>query len=207
MGGLFLTDDLTNTTKWSFPDTAVSPDGFLLVWCDNDEEDGTLHAGFRLSGDGEEIGLFGRVTAGNQEIDSYVFGPQSSDVSEGRETDGAQTWVFFPEPTPGSSNGLTAGSGPPLAGTLRLLPNCPNPFIRSTSICFAVPDARRVRLCVFNLAGYEVISLADRRYDPGEHFVTWDGRDSSGCDVAPGVYVTRLSTDDFTATRQIIRLR
>lgn len=105
MGGLFLTDDLTITTKWSFPDTTLQAGDFLLVWCDNDPEDGPLHTTFKLSGSGEEIGLFGRLAAGNEEIDSYVFGTQTTDISEGRETDGAETWIFFDPPTPGASNG------------------------------------------------------------------------------------------------------
>jgi hypothetical protein len=207
MGGLFLTDDLANTTKWSFPDTAVGPGGFLLVWCDDNEEDGPLHAGFKLSGDGEEIGLFGRVTAGNQEIDSHAFGPQTADISEGRETDGAETWVFFPEPTPGASNGGTATSELPLAGTFRLLPNCPNPFTSSTRIHFAMSDVGRVRLRVFDLAGREVLTVADRHYGVGEHSVVWDGQDNCGHEVAPGVYITRMDADGFSTVRQIVRLR
>ncbi|HOP05765.1 MAG TPA: lamin tail domain-containing protein [candidate division Zixibacteria bacterium] len=104
MLGLFLTDDLTNTTQWSFPDTTLEAGGFMLVWCDNDEEDGPLHTNFKLSGDGEEIGLFGRLASGNELIDSYTFGVQTTDTSEGRSTDGGATWVFFDTPTPGASN-------------------------------------------------------------------------------------------------------
>ena len=85
MTGLFLTDDLTLTTQWAFPDTTLAAGGFLLVWCDNDPEDGPLHAIFKLSGSGESIGLFGRLSAGNQAIDSVTFGAQTSNVSEGRD--------------------------------------------------------------------------------------------------------------------------
>ncbi|MCP4633837.1 MAG: T9SS type A sorting domain-containing protein [candidate division Zixibacteria bacterium] len=108
MGGLFLTDDLTNTTQWSFPDTTLAVGEFLLVWCDNDEGDGPLHTNFKLSGGGEEIGLFGRLDAGNGEIDSYIFSVQSPDTSEGRQTDGGEPWVFFSTSTPGTSNGSSA---------------------------------------------------------------------------------------------------
>ncbi len=104
MGGLFLTDDLTSTTKWAFPDTVLDAGGFMLVWCDNDEEDGPLHTSFKLDGDGEEIGLFGRLASGNELIDSCSFGPQSDDISLGRSTDGGSTWKLFSDPTPGYSN-------------------------------------------------------------------------------------------------------
>ena len=75
-----------------------------MLWTDNDKGDGPLHTNFKLSGDGEEIGLFGRLAAGNEVIDSYVFGIQTTDTSEGRTTDGSSTWRTFGSPTPGTSN-------------------------------------------------------------------------------------------------------
>jgi len=109
MEGLFLTDDLADPVQWSFPAVTLGAGEFLLVWCDNDEEDGPLHTNFKLSGDGEEIGLFGRLAAGNELIDSIVFGVQSDDVSYGRATDGGETWQFFDTPTPGASNVAVPG--------------------------------------------------------------------------------------------------
>ena len=76
MGGLFLTDNLSNSTQWSFPDTTLTAGGFLLVWCDNDPEEGSLHTNFRLSGNGEEIGLFGSynyVAMHGDEMDDIRF--------------------------------------------------------------------------------------------------------------------------------------
>ncbi len=66
MLGLFLSDDLEETTQWSFPDTTLAAGAFMVVWCDNDEEDGPLHTNFKLSGDGEDIALFGRLSAGTR---------------------------------------------------------------------------------------------------------------------------------------------
>ena len=105
LGGLFLTDESDEPTQWMFPDTTLAAGGFLLVWCDDDPEDGPLHTNFKLSADGEEIALFGRLEAGNACINSYSFGPQETDVSEGRRLDGIAEWVFFSTPTPGTSNG------------------------------------------------------------------------------------------------------
>ena len=59
LSGMFLTDDVSVPTKWEFPaGTTIDPFGFLLVWADGDYVPGTLHTNFRLSADGEEIGLF-----------------------------------------------------------------------------------------------------------------------------------------------------
>jgi spore coat protein CotH len=105
VGGMYLTDDLSRPTKWRLPDGTVIPaGGFLLIWTDDDEEDGPLHAGFKLSKDGEEIGLFDRDSAANTLIDSVVFGPQATDVSTGRSPDGGETWTTFDLPTPGGRN-------------------------------------------------------------------------------------------------------
>ncbi len=104
MAGLFLTDDLGATTKWAFPELTLGAGDFLLVWCDSDEEDGPLHTNFKLGADGEEIGLFGRLTAGNQAIDSLAFGAQLTDVSQGRYVDGTDNWGPTAPATPGAAN-------------------------------------------------------------------------------------------------------
>jgi len=104
LGGLFLTDDLANPTKWTLPDTLLPAGGFLVVWCDEDEEDGPLHTNFKLAAGGEEIGLFGRLETGNPELDNHGFSAQSTDVSEGRRPDGTGAWTALAWPSPGSAN-------------------------------------------------------------------------------------------------------
>jgi hypothetical protein len=81
--------------------TTIQPGGYLLFWADSDTEQGPNHLKFRLSIDGETLSLYykdGRL------IDSHTFGVQTSDVSEGRSPDGADTWMKFNTPTPGASN-------------------------------------------------------------------------------------------------------
>ncbi|NJN25771.1 MAG: lamin tail domain-containing protein [Cyclobacteriaceae bacterium] len=81
--------------------TTIAPGGHLLFWADSDTEQGPNHLKFKLSVDGEVLSLYykdGRL------IDKHVFGQQSTDVSEGRSTDGAATWIKFTTPTPGSAN-------------------------------------------------------------------------------------------------------
>lgn len=105
LNGLHLTDDLTDPLKWALPDTVLAAGGFLVVFCDNDEEDGPLHANFKLDADGEVLALVGSPAMGAPVIDSHVFWAQLPDVSEGRMPDGADSWTTFDEPTPGASNG------------------------------------------------------------------------------------------------------
>lgn len=110
VGGMYLTDDLSRPTRWRLPDgTTIPAGGFLLIWADGEPGEGPLHASFRLSKEGEQVGLFDRDEAGNGLVDSVVFGPQRTDVSTGRWPDGGETWRVFEAPTPGGSNASRQG--------------------------------------------------------------------------------------------------
>ncbi len=108
IGGMFVTDDLSQPTKMQIPSTdpsstQIAPGGFLILWFDGEPDDqGILHVGSRLSGDGEQIGLY--ASDGITPVDSISFGPQSQDVSYGRTTDGGDNWSYFTSPTPGMTN-------------------------------------------------------------------------------------------------------
>lgn len=105
VGGLYLTDDLTNPTQWRIPDgVSLPPRGHLLIWCDKEAGDGPLHANFKLDKSGEQIGLFAADVWGNVRIDSIVFDAQAADVSLGRVPDGNDAWQPLDPPTPGASN-------------------------------------------------------------------------------------------------------
>lgn len=100
LGGRFLTDSLTNPTKWEIPAGVTIPaKGRLVIWADNEPEQGPLHAAFALSAGGEAVGLFDRADNQFAQIDAVTFGPQSTDVSEGRAPDGSACIIAF-VPTP-----------------------------------------------------------------------------------------------------------
>ncbi|MDY7079157.1 MAG: lamin tail domain-containing protein, partial [Chloroflexota bacterium] len=102
LGGKYLTDDLADPTKFRISDNLIIPGGgFVLFYADNDPEQGPFHTNFRLSGDGESIGLFDSDVTGNQPIHTYTFGLQVADMSERRYSNGGDTWVTFRVPTPG----------------------------------------------------------------------------------------------------------
>jgi len=101
MGGMFLTNNpVAQPGKHMVgPLTFVAGNGYAVFWADNSTAPG--HVGFRLSSDGEMIGLFYRQV---KEIDKVLYGPQTTDVSEGRAPDGADLFAFLPLPTPGVAN-------------------------------------------------------------------------------------------------------
>ena len=76
----FITDDLSQPQKFQIQnDLIVEAGGYVLIWAD-DANTGN-HANFKLSADGESIGLF---TAALQLVDTISFGLQQTDVSYGQ---------------------------------------------------------------------------------------------------------------------------
>ncbi len=105
LGGMYLTDDLGDPTQFRITDTiTLPPGGFVLFWADNSPEQGIYHTNFALSKSGESIGLFDTDGNGNAPVDTYSFGAQATDVSEGRCPDGGENWLFYTAPTMGATN-------------------------------------------------------------------------------------------------------
>ncbi|MEN0003925.1 MAG: CotH kinase family protein [Bacteroidota bacterium] len=100
LGDKFLTDNLDNPDKWQMPDTSIQAGAFLIIWADNDPEQGPLHADFRLSGDGEAVGIFDSDGAS---IDMVEFGAMEDDEALGRLPNGTGA-IQQVSPTPGASN-------------------------------------------------------------------------------------------------------
>jgi len=120
LSGYFVTDNLLNPDQFQIPlGTMIPAHGFLLVWADgrpslNTNTDPALHVSFKLEQSGEAIGLFGPDGA---LIDAVTFGPQYSDISEGRYPDGPDAeWLApFTVPTPRAPNAPYANRYPVLA--------------------------------------------------------------------------------------------
>ncbi len=99
LSGYFLTDNLDDPTKFTFPvGTKIAPNAQIMIWCDGN--DSGLHTSFKLSADGEELGLF---DSKQTLLDSVTFGPQYIDISFGRTVDGS-SFRYFKEPTPNEAN-------------------------------------------------------------------------------------------------------
>ena len=104
LDGLYLSDNPSDPRKWSIPSVVLNPDSHLIIWCDDDPEQGLLHASFKLSSGGEEVAIYDYDRRSNSVIDSVVFPQLSSDTAYGRSPDGSPNLVLLPWPTPGDSN-------------------------------------------------------------------------------------------------------
>ena len=116
LAGYYLTDNLTNKLQFQIPDGYFIPArGYLLVWADGEPKQNSpirpdLHVSFKLDAAGEAIGLF---TPDGTAIDAITFGPQATDVSQGRYPDGASTIKSLTTATPGAPNAFHPPNSPP----------------------------------------------------------------------------------------------
>jgi hypothetical protein len=107
LGGMYLTDDPNEPTKWQFPTgqaglTTIAPGGYLLVWADGEPAEAGLHTGFKLDAAGEAVALFD--IDGTTLIDSMTFPALTHDLSYGRYPDATGEWGYCGTPTPGATN-------------------------------------------------------------------------------------------------------
>jgi hypothetical protein len=122
LSGYYLTDTLTNKTKWQIPSgTIIAPHSYLLVWADDEIAQNAagrdLHANFKLDKAGEALGLF---SPSGIALDAITFGAQTNDVSQGRFADGAAGIYYQTTPTPRAANVVAQTN---LTPTLDALPN------------------------------------------------------------------------------------
>jgi spore coat protein H len=204
MSGYFLTDDLSNPDKWAFPDTTIPGKGFLLIWTDDDEKEGPMHASFNLSKAGEDAGLYKQNGSDFEAVNTLTFGAQTTDVSYGRDKDGSTEFVFIDNPTPGESNGMPVsneelGSTPK---TVQLYQNYPNPFNPSTTISFELDKQDKVKLEIFNITGQLVETIQNEVVSAGKHSVKFRADNLSS-----GVYFYRLRTSASTQTKKFTLIK
>ncbi|MCA9217941.1 MAG: tandem-95 repeat protein, partial [Planctomycetales bacterium] len=108
VGGMHLTDDPDDGTKWTFPaGTMIEPHGYLVVFASGKnitntalDEAGLLHTNFGLSATGEYVAITDAAGIVVDELTTYP--EQTADVSYGRVDD---SFFYFPTPTPGAANG------------------------------------------------------------------------------------------------------
>jgi hypothetical protein len=99
-----------------------------------------------------------------------------------------------------------AGPGQGALAT-RLYSPYPTPFSRAVTIRYSLATAEPAMLQVYGGVGRLVRSWAVSRRPSAVSFVTWDGRDAFGREVANGVHFVRLAAGDYTGTEKLVLQR
>lgn len=184
VGGWYLTDTPDNKTlsQISSADaskTTVPARGRIVLWADEDEEQGILHAGFKLGKEGETIvlsRLLDNLTF--QLIDSVTYPSMSSNMSYSRTPDGGNVWVVQ-APTWNSENTpsiLHAVSG----NVLTIYPTL-------VTESFHILNASGYTVSVIDLTG----KILFRSSCESDELVIPSG------DLRPGIYLVRAGNQTF----------
>ncbi|NNC96046.1 MAG: T9SS type A sorting domain-containing protein [Chitinophagales bacterium] len=185
LGDKFLTDNKSNRDKWQMPAITIDPGEFLVFWADENGAQGEMHANFKLSSQGEYIGIFDNSESDFAVIDEYFYGPQTTDVSYGYTVDGFGSPEKLPQPTPGRSN------NPPESGNIVLYPN---PTSGSINIEGASIDRMKLISTDGKLIFDEALSSVSELQLPGA--------------VPNGVYILEIKTsNDQTLQKSIVIMR
>ncbi len=86
LAGWRLTDKADNLNRWQFPAATIPPGGFLVVFASDKNRavaGSELHTNFKLSGDGEYLGLIRPDGVTVESEYAPVFPPQIADISYG----------------------------------------------------------------------------------------------------------------------------
>jgi hypothetical protein len=78
----------------------------------------------------------------------------------------------------------------------------PNPFNAQTTISFTLPQAGKVKLSVYDIAGRLVETITEREFPAGENRVIWDASDKRS-----GVYFVRVNADKSQSVGKLLLLK
>lgn len=90
---------------------------------------------------------------------------------------------------------------------LNLYQNYPNPFNPSTTIYYSIPNPARVNLNIYNINGQKIKTLVNQFQKSGNYTIEWDGKDSNGKLVSPGIYFYKISTHSQSEIKRMLLFR
>ncbi|MBK7337089.1 MAG: CotH kinase family protein [Saprospirales bacterium] len=155
LGNYHLSDNEADPTKWPMPDIWIQPGQYLLFWADEDQEQGELHTNFKLSADGEFVGIFAGSAENYALIDGISFGQLDIDAAFGRLPNGTGPFQAV-YPTPGAIN-QAPDAVEDLDQSSRQLKVFPNPFSDVLTLEWELTGQTKADLVLRNVLGTAVL--------------------------------------------------
>jgi tetratricopeptide (TPR) repeat protein len=85
--------------------------------------------------------------------------------------------------------------------------NYPNPFNPETEIQYALPEAGKVSIKIYDIQGREVQTLVETSQPAGVHTIKWNGQDQNGLNVASGMYFYRILYNGKILNKKMMIIR
>jgi len=206
LSGKYLSDSPDNLTRWKITDDSLflNPGEFLLFWCDNDEEQGSLHTNFKLDGDGEFVAITNED--GVTIIDSITFSAQIQDISFGRYPDASNNWITM-DPTPGKSNHTTMIKHNDLLPHQYKVITYPNPFNNSVIFQIELLQKSDIDLTIFDNNGRVVWQVKKMGASAGKQVIKWSANSKRNINLSSGLYFYQVKAVNFIKNGKIIYLK
>lgn len=178
--------------------------GYIVAGNANDEVNGLDLTLLKLDKNGKEewIRKFGSTrweyaSAVEQTDDGgYIVSGQTESYGEGSY----DMWILKLDKN---------GDGPGAAGIpdngvngCSLSQNHPNPFSRTTTFTFSLPESSLVTLSVYSIAGEKMQTITSRQFPAGESRIEWTPENLPG-----GIYFYRLQAGTNVESRMLILLK
>ena len=89
-----------------------------------------------------------------------------------------------------------------IANKFELAQNYPNPFNPSTIIRFAIPQASKVSMKIYNLLGQEIATLVNQEMKAGSYEINF-----KASQLASGIYFYSIEAGNYSATKKMMLLK
>ena len=156
IGGWYITDTPYNPTFIQLPAnqpilTTIPAKGYLVLWADDQPEQGALHLNFKLSKDGEKLVLSRYNYLNNLVVvDSVSVPALTQNLSFSRVPDGSSIWTIK-SMTCNYSNSFGADVPSTIENEIRVYPSLVSDMI-------VVENAMGENIEIYDLSGHKVFS-------------------------------------------------
>jgi hypothetical protein len=197
LANFFVTDDIGSKLKHRVKagknnETVIAPGTYKLLWADDDVEQGPLHLSFKLSNEGEELGIYQMVGTEVQKVDEVIFGEQSPLTSFSRIPNITGDFTVTATTTPLAENIFDFPTEVENE-TTREFSLYPNPSRGSFRI---ESKEGPMDVEIYNSTGKEIVNM--RNFQSGEEI--------SIQDHPAGIFVVRLRAGGKVAVRRIVKM-
>jgi hypothetical protein len=118
-------------------------------------------------------------------------------------TDLADTWIGLDYVRLFNDNPLLVETKTVKPTAFVLEQNYPNPFNPVTQIRYSLQASENVTIDIYDVFGHLINRLMQQNQVPGEHQLSWDGRDFKGQTVSSGIYICSMQAGE---SRQSIKM-
>jgi len=83
----------------------------------------------------------------------------------------------------------------------------PNPFNPVTTIRYGLPKDSEVKITIFDISGRKIKTIIDSKQQAGWYDMQWNGINDQNVQVSSGMYLYKMTADNYTQTKKILLIR